>query len=293
MTTFQPGIFLPLPPVARHLVFQLLPGADPRSALARLADTHLGNDGVVGIGPSTAARLGASVPGLREPGVISGPGGSLPVTPAALWCWLRGEDRGQLLQRGRQLQELLAPSYRADAILDTFVYDGGRDLTGYEDGTENPKGEAAEAAAFARDQGDGLDGGSFAALQLWVHDLKRFESFSADQRDNLMGRRRSDNEELVSAPESAHVKRSAQESFEPAAFMLRRSMPWADGDAAGLYFLAFGRAFDAFEAVLQRMYGSTDGIVDGLFQYSRPVSTAYFWCPPRRSGQLDLSRLGI
>lgn len=293
MTTFQPGIFLPLPPLARHLVFRLLPGADPRSVLVRLADTRLGNDGVVGIGPSTAARLGATIPGLHEPSAISGPGGSLPVTPAALWCWLRGEDRGQLLHRGRQLQELLAPSYRADSIVDTFVYDGGRDLTGYEDGTENPKGEAAEAAAFASEQGDGLDGGSFAALQLWVHDLKRFEGFSADERDNLMGRRRSDNEELENAPKSAHVKRSAQESFEPAAFMLRRSMPWVDGDAAGLYFLAFGRTFAAFEAVLQRMVGREDGIVDGLFQYSRPVSTAYFWCPPTRSGQLDLSRLGI
>ena len=293
MTIFQPGIFLPLPPLARHLVFQLLPGADPRSVLARLAGTRLGNDGVVGVGPGTVARLGASIPGLHEPSVISGPGGSLPVLPAALWCWLRGEDRGQLLHRGRQLQELLAPSYRTDSIVDTFVHDGGRDLTGYEDGTENPKGEAAEAAAFASEQGDGLDGGSYAGLQLWVHDLKRFESFSPEERDNLMGRRRSDNEELASAPESAHVKRSAQESFEPAAFMLRRSMPWASGDAAGLYFLAFGRSFNAFEAVLQRMYGRQDGIAVGLFQYSRPVSTAHFWCPPLRSGQLDLSRLGI
>jgi putative iron-dependent peroxidase len=197
------------------------------------------------------------------------------------------------LHRGRQLQELLARSYRADSIVDTFLHDGGRDLTGYEDGTENPKGPAAEAAAFVSQRGEGLDGGSFAALQLWVHDLQRFESFSPEARDDLMGRRRSDNEELGSAPASAHVKRSAQESFEPGAFMLRRSMPWANGDAAGLYFLAFGRSFEAFEAVLQRMYGREDGIVDGLFQYSRPVSTAYFWCLPVRSGQLDLRQLGI
>jgi putative iron-dependent peroxidase len=261
--------------------------------LLRLADTRLANDSVVGIGPSTASLLGASIPGLREPTVISGRGASLPVRPAALWCWLRGDDRGELLHRGRQLEELLAASYRVESILDTFLYDGGRDLTGYEDGTENPKGDAAEAAAFATEQGAGFDGGSFAALQLWVHDLKRFESFSGEQRDALMGRRRSDNEELATAPVTAHVKRSAQESFTPAAFLLRRSMPWVEGAAAGLYFLAFGRSFDAFEAILRRMYGCEDGIVDGLFQYSRPVSTAYFWCPPTRSGQLDLSRLGI
>jgi putative iron-dependent peroxidase len=293
MTPCQPGILQPPPALARHLVFQLLPGAEPRSVLLRLADSHLGNDGVVGLGPSTVSALAAAIPGLREPTVLSGPGASLPATPAALWCWLRGSDRGQLLHRGRQLVELLASSYRLDSIVDTFLYDGGRDLTGYEDGTENPKGEAAELAALAAGQGEGLDGGSFAALQLWVHDLKRFEGFTAEQRDALMGRRRSDNEELTSAPTSAHVKRAAQESYAPTAFLLRRSMPWAEGETAGLYFLAFGRSFEAFEAILRRMYGSEDGIQDALFQYSRPVATAYFWCPPTRSGQLDLSRLGI
>jgi putative iron-dependent peroxidase len=293
MTSSQPGILQPPPLLARHLVFQLLPGAEPRSVLLRLADSRFGNDGVVGLGPSTVSALAAAIPGLHEPAVLSGPGASLPVTPAALWCWLRGDDRGRLLHRGRQLVELLAPSYRVDSILDTFLYDGGRDLTGYEDGTENPKGDAAEVAALVAGQGQGLDGGSFAALQLWVHDLTRFEGFTAEQRDALMGRSRSDNEELASAPTTAHVKRAAQESYAPAAFLLRRSMPWVDGETAGLNFLAFGRSFEAFEAILRRMYGAEDGIQDALFQYSRPVSTAYFWCPPTRSGQLDLSRLGI
>ena len=33
-------------------------------------------------------------------------------------------------------------------------------------------------------------------------------------------------EEIDEAPETSHVKRTAQEDFEPPAFMLRRSMPW-------------------------------------------------------------------
>ncbi len=36
----------------------------------------------------------------------------------------------------------------------------GRDLTGYEDGSENPKGDAAPAAALVA-SGAGLGGGSF------------------------------------------------------------------------------------------------------------------------------------
>lgn len=292
MISSQPGILEPLPPLARHLVLQLEPGADPRSALLRLADQRWGSKAVVGLGPSTVSRLAARVPGLREPAVLSGAGVAVPATPAALWIWLRGADRGALFYRSRKLQELLAPSYRVHAEHDTFLYEGKRDLTGYEDGTENPQGDAAAEAALVSAAGAGHDGGSFAALQLWVHDLARFESFSLDG-DALMGRRRSDNEELDSAPPSAHVKRSAQESFDPPAFLLRRSMPWLDGATAGLLFLAFGRSFAAFEAILRRMVGAEDGVLDGLLQYSRPVSAAYFWCPPVRSDQLDLSALQI
>jgi len=293
MSTLQPGILLPPPRAARHLTFLLRPEADPRPELARLAELNLGAEIVVGLGPSTISKLGVHVPGLHEPPTLAAAGLSVPVTPAALWCWLRGEDPGVLLQAGRQLTELLGPSYQLQGIRDTFLYAGGRDLTGYEDGTENPKGELAVAAAMAVGQGPGLDGGSFAALQVWVHDLKRFEGFSPERQDALMGRRRRDNEELDDAPVSAHVKRSAQESYEPAAFLLRRSMPWTEGEAAGLAFLAFGHSFDAFEAILRRMLGSEDGIQDALFQYSRPVSTAYFWCPPIRAAQLDLSALGL
>ncbi len=33
----------------------------------------------------------------------------------------------------------------------------------------------------------------------------------------------------------------ATENFDPEAFMLRRSMPWAEGLAGGLNFVAFGK----------------------------------------------------
>jgi putative iron-dependent peroxidase len=89
------------------------------------------------------------------------------------------------------------------------------------------------------------------------------------------------------------VKRAAQESYEPEAFMLRRSMPWAEGMNAGLMFVAFGKSFTAFKAVLNRMLGHEDGIQDALFSFTRPLSSAYFWCPPMKDGKLDLSALGV
>ena len=159
--------------------------------------------------------------------------------------------------------------------------------------TENPVGEAAEAAAFVHGQGDGLDGSSFVAVQQWVHDLDAFEALGDDERDHHIGRRLSDNEEIDDSPVSAHVKRTAQESFDPPAFMLRRSMPWMMSMQAGLMFVAFGQSLYAFEAQMRRMAGQDDGITDSMFQISRPVSGAYFWCPPMRGGKLDLRRIGL
>jgi putative iron-dependent peroxidase len=180
-----------------------------------------------------------------------------------------------------------------ERVVDVFRYDTGRDLTGYEDGTENPQGAAAIAAALVQGAGPGRDGGSFAAVQQWLHDFDAFERLPHAARDAAIGRRLQDNAELPDAPASAHVKRAAQENFDPPAFVLRRSMPWTRDAQAGLLFLAFGRSLDAFEAQLRRMAGLDDGIADALFGLSKPVTGASFGCPPMRDGQLDLSVVGV
>ena len=119
------------------------------------------------------------------------------------------------------------------------------------------------------------------------------EALADDARDHHFGRRMADNEEIEDAPESAHVKRTTQESFDPEAFVLRRSMPWMMSMQAGLMFVAFGKSFDAFEAQMRRMAGYDDDITDALFKISKPVTGAYFWCPPMRDGRLDLRQLGL
>jgi putative iron-dependent peroxidase len=187
----------------------------------------------------------------------------------------------------------LKPAFRCDRLVDGFKYDRGLDLTGYEDGTENPEGGDAVDAAITEDVAPGIDGSSFVATQQWIHDLDHFKSLPQADQDNIIGRRLSDNEELDDAPLSAHVKRTAQESFDPEAFVVRRSMPWADEHGEGLMFVAFGRSLDAFEAQLRRMTGQEDGILDGLFRFSHPVSGSYFWCPPVRDGKIDLSAVGM
>lgn len=90
----------------------------------------------------------------------------------------------------------------------------------------------------------------------------------------MMGGDLESNEELEDAPESTHVKRTAQESYDPEAFMLRRSMPWAKAHAQGLEFVAFGELLDRYERVLHRMLGLDDGLVDGACSSFRGRSPA-------------------
>ena len=293
MSLSQPGILVPLPPHSRYMEFVLAPGADPRPVLRGLASRACDADAVIGLGPGLLGGLAPPIEGLRPFPALHSPAGDIPSTQADLWLWQRGDDRGRIFHLARAVAQHMAPAFRCTRVADGFIYDGGRDLTGYEDGTENPAGDAASAAAILSDTGAGRDGSSFVAVQQWRHDFDQFEALAEGARDDIIGRRRHDNVELDDAPASAHVKRTAQESFTPEAFVLRRSMPWADGDGAGLMFVAFGKSFDAFEAQLRRMAGEDDQICDALFAFTRPLSGSYFWCPPVSAGNLDLSALGL
>jgi len=291
MKSHQPGILASIPKQARYLFFSEMPKADLAPALYFLRDHVDGESAVLGLGNSVAEELGSHIPGLKNFAAPVGSKVEIPVTPFSLFIWLRGGDRGELLHRSRVLEKGLAGSFIFTESADSFVYKEGRDLTGYEDGTENPKGKKALSAAFVSGEGAGLDGSSFLSVQRWIHDLNTFESMGQKEKDHSVGRRQKDNVELPKAPPSAHVKRTAQESFNPEAFVLRRSMPWSDGQNGGLIFTAFGKSFDAFEAQLRRMSGAEDGITDALFRFTKPLSTAYFWCPPMYKGKIDLRAL--
>lgn len=293
MSKRQPGILQAIPTVGRYLFFSLAPEANPRETLLELASQVDGESVVVGFGASLVRALGATLEGLTDFPVHTGAGFDVPSTPQALWCWLRGDDRGELVHRTHTLRNILEPDFMLEDVVDAFRHGVGLDLTGYEDGTENPQGEKAEAAAFVKNAGSGLDGSSFVAVQQWVHDLELFADFPQQEQDHIIGRRKSDNEELDDAPASAHVKRTAQESFDPEAFMVRRSMPWADAAQEGLMFVAFIESTYAFEVQLKRMVGAEDGISDALFRFTRPLSGAYFWCPPLANNMLDLSAVNL
>lgn len=279
----QPGILAELPRFARHITLRLVPNANLEQVRAALQSLRIDTNLVVGLGTPLSLALKLDVTGLRVFPALAGEQIAVPSTQQALWCWLKGTDRGQLVHDSRRLLVQLGDAFAVDEILDTFQYADSRDLSGYIDGTENPKGDKAALTALAE------DGSSFVAVQKWLHDLDFYLSLPDGPRDHIMGRRLSDNEEIADAPASAHVKRTAQESFTPQAFIVRRSMPWSSGEQSGLQFVAFGKSLDTYETLLGHMLGRNDGIVDSLFRFSRPLTGGYYWCPPCREERLDLT----
>jgi putative iron-dependent peroxidase len=283
--TFQPAILRPVPREGTFLTFARVQDTDPMPALDALSSIPHDADVVIGFGePVAGARVSGYRPFPHDVGLF-------PATQGAVWAFLAHAERGAQFEAGRALARKLGAAFTLVEEVSAFKYRGGRDLTGFEDGTENPKGDAAQEAAFIAGLGPGLDGGSFVAVQRWIHDLEAMEAMSVAAREAVIGRRLSDNEELGDAPLSAHVKRTAQESFEPPAFILRRSMPYGGVTEHGLYFVAYGESLDRFERQLRRMAGRDDGIVDGLISFSRAETGGYYFCPPVENGRLDLRAL--
>jgi putative iron-dependent peroxidase len=284
----QPSILAGQMACGESLSFDLHPRVDPVPALRRLAEEVDTDRAMLGVGEPLVRALDTTIPGLRSFPAISGAGFSIPSTQRALWIFLKAPDRGQLFDMAARLQWLIDDAFTLDDATETFTYAGGRDLSGYLDGTANPPPEEAASVALVSGEA-GMEGSSFVGVQRWVHDLARFRSHSMHERDNMIGRRHIDNEEIDDAPESAHVKRTAQEVL---GFMLRRSMPWAGQRACGLEFIAFAATLDPFERQLRHMAGLDDGIADALFTFSRPVAGSYYWCPPVQAGKLNLEKLG-
>lgn len=283
MRSPQPGILAALPAAARYLTFRLERGAAREAVRSVVSGWTLDERLVIGLGADLFADS-ARPSGLKTLPHFDGALESVPSTPAALWVWLRGEDRGALYLAGEDLRAQLDGLCALEDSVEGFVHRDGRDLSGYEDGTENPEGDAAYAAAIvAGAETEAL--GSYVAVQRWVHDFRALARLDRATQDDIVGRRQVDNVEFEAAPASAHVKRTAQESFSPDAFMLRRSMPYVSEHEAGLNFVAFGHSLRAFEVQMRRMVGLEDGIVDGLFRFTRPVTTRYFFCPPVEGGR--------
>lgn len=293
MTNCQSGILSEITPFALYLELDANTEktAQITTTLKRIATVIDGKKIIMGIGSPIATALCLEIPGLRTFTPFFDPSGKeiIPASQAGLFLQIRGQTINSVLATEKEILAKIEGSFTLIRRNEAFRFAGGRDLTGYEDGTENPEGDAVVAAVCMDLSKLEFDGSCILTLQKWVHDLNFFRAMDPDAQDEVFGRRIMDNSEIDDGPVAAHVKRTEQESFSPEAIILRRSMMWSNDESEGMMFTSYSSAPRPFDVQMQRMVGMEDGIVDNLFKYSCAISGAFYWCPPVHDNQIYLN----
>lgn len=163
-----------------------------------------------------------------------------------------------------------------------FRYRDSRDLTGFVDGTENPKGKARGPAALIGSEDEEFAGGSYVFTQRYVHDLVRWQKVDVKEQEGIIGRTKKNDVELSDAkkPPTAHIARVVIEENGEELQIVRHSMPWGNSSEGGLFFVAYMRRLEIVERMLKRMLGvSDDDLHDRLLEFTNAVSGAHFFAP--------------
>lgn len=249
------------------------------------ADPHADRKGlylVVGFGPALWRRLQPEqapealhdfVPIEASPGA--------PSTQADVFFWIHGPRRDEVLARGLELGTRMQSVARLVADVPGFVFRDSRDLTGFIDGSANPKDEKRAPAALVP-AGSVGEGGAFVMTQRFVHDLQAWSALDQATQEAIIGRTKPDSIELrgEAMPADSHVSRTDVKEDGVALKIYRRSVPYGTVGEHGLYFLCFACELHRIEVLLARMFGqSADGVRDQLMGYTRPV-TGSFWFAP-------------
>lgn len=287
----QPGIFAVGTRSHHHLQLDVSADADPGELLGALreireqATTVAGVNLVIGFGSELCARVAPEwLPaGLQPFATIQGVDEvTIPGAQHDLWVWLHSSGPDAVFDIARHIETSLRGMATVAAEQPCFTYQASRDLTGFEDGTENPPlDEAVELVAVP--EGRPGAGSSVVLLQRWVHDLEAFEALDTDAKNQVIGRNLTSGDELDESVRSprAHISRVVLEDDEGEELeVFRRSTAFGGVIENGLMFLAFSPDVDRVAAMLDRMVGMADGLRDHLTDISRCRASAWYVAPP-------------
>jgi porphyrinogen peroxidase len=238
----------------------------------------------LGIGSELWDRLSPTrrPAGLRSFRAVNANGRVAPATGGDLFLQITSDRHDLNLDLAMGLVRQLESMATMTEEIHGFRYRDSRDLTGFIDGTENPKGKARALAALIGDEDRSFGGGSYVAAQRYVHDLEQWQRLDDREQEQIIGRTKRGSVELSKAkkPKTAHISRVVIERDGTELQILRQSYPWGTVREAGLYFAAYTKSLDVFDLMLARMMGTTgDGLHDRLMEFSRAVTGATFFVP--------------
>jgi putative iron-dependent peroxidase len=286
----QFGIFAQGTHAHHFLEFDLRPGIDARTAVT--AFRQLRTPDVSAGGVNIVVAFGAELWRAVEPGAapadlapfeqVTGTDGHLaPATQHDAWIWICGAEPDVTWQSARAAALAVGDAAQLAAEQPGFTYHGGRDITGFIDGTANrPVRLAADVALVG--PGQPGEGGSHVLAMRWVHDLVAFNELSVGEQEGVIGRTKAESIELPATekPGTAHISRVEVSVDGTELEIFRRSVPYGTAGEHGLYFVAFSGERSRYDALLARMFGNApDGVRDRLTDFSHPVSGSYYFAP--------------
>jgi putative iron-dependent peroxidase len=165
-----------------------------------------------------------------------------------------------------------------------FRYFDDRDLLGFVDGTENPRGTAVIDAVLIGDEDANFAGGSYVIVQKYLHDLDAWNALSTEAQERVIGRTKLSDIELDDSvkPTSAHNALTTIVEDGKEIKILRDNMPFgrpSDGEF-GTYFIGYSRSPRTIELMIENMFvGRPPGNYDRILDFSRAVTGNLFFVP--------------
>ncbi|GLR33146.1 Dyp-type peroxidase [Shewanella decolorationis] len=164
-----------------------------------------------------------------------------------------------------------------------FRFMDSRDLTGFVDGTENPKGRHRQEVALVGDEDPEFKGGSYIHVQKYAHNLSKWHRLPLKKQEDIIGRTKQDNIEYESEdkPLTSHIKRvNLKDDNGKSIEILRQSMPYGSLKEQGLMFISTCRTPEHFEKMLHSMvFGDGAGNHDHLMHFTSALTGSSFFAP--------------
>jgi len=292
-------ISAPLTRAAIFLVVTMNPGEENRAAVrsfcadfaglvraVEFRDLEAGLSCVIGIGSDAWDRLfGRPRPAELHPFREIRAGSRHAVaTPGDLLFHIRAKRMDLCFEMAAQIMTRLGEAVAAVDEAHGFRYFDDRDLLGFVDGTENPRGQAVIDAALIGAEDSAFAGGSYVITQKYLHDLSGWNALPTEAQERIIGRTKLADIELDEKVKltSAHNALTTISENGREYQIVRDNMPFGRVGTAefGTYFIGYCRTPRVTEQMIENMFvGRPPGNYDRLLDFSRAVTGTLFFAP--------------
>ncbi|HEY4382190.1 MAG TPA: Dyp-type peroxidase [Acidobacteriaceae bacterium] len=205
-------------------------------------------------------------------------------TPGDILFHIRAKRMDLCFELATQIMDSIGDVVTVADEVQGFRYFDDRDVLGFVDGTENPRGDGAREAAIVGDEDAAFAGGSYVIVQKYLHNMKAWNALSTETQERIIGRKKLSDIELsdVEKPASAHNALTVIEEGGREVKILRDNMPFGRPGYGefGTYFIGYSRTPRITEKMLQNMFvGNPPGNYDRLLDFSNAVTGSLYFVP--------------